>query len=326
MDPSKPVLEYKNWHSITDYWSDYQLALDNGWVLYDANGNVVYEKGWPENKLMDPGHPGFKQYLVEWIGESIARGFDGVWADNSNSIYIQTAWRLSARPVNPRTGQLYTDEDWFNDHVELINHVKSIYPNYIFCSNGMLYNGYEFFKDKALYERFLNEADMDILYIEGIFGDPWGVPYSESDWKRSVDLVIWLQEYFLNDPSKEVILRSTSAYNVPTTYDEASEFIFSSCLLGTSVNERNIISPMFNMESPYTQSLYQVELGMPIETYHVLEGTHVYEREYSNVRVLVNPTSTTYTVDLGGSYQRVNGATVSSITLKGYTAAILIKP
>ena len=57
MDPDKPVVSYRNVHAMTESGPDFQMALDNGWVLRDINGNYIFEQGWPQNIIMDVGNP-----------------------------------------------------------------------------------------------------------------------------------------------------------------------------------------------------------------------------------------------------------------------------
>ena len=51
------------------------------------------------------------------------------------------------------------------------------------------------------------------------------------------------------------------------------------------------------------QNLFKTDLGVPKGNYYVIEGTHVYERDFSKVKVLVNPTNDNYTVYLDEDYK-----------------------
>jgi hypothetical protein len=277
---------------------------------------------------MDVGSQSYREYIVNWLVTEMDLGFDGMFGDNSLEIYPQTIWRLSAVPINPRTGQLYTDEDWLADRVGFINYLKSVAPDAVFLSNGMIYNGEEFFKDKALYEVFLRDAEIDGLFIEGVFNNDQGTPYSEAGWIKSVDLIIWLQDNFLNDPEKFIVCRSLTMRGLPdgVTEDSFTAFIFASTLMGTSRDGQNYVCAKGNMESAFTQSLFRIDLGTPTEEYHIIPDSHVYERDYTKTKILVNPTATAYTVDLGGSYINMNGEQVASIQVPKYSGLILIIP
>jgi hypothetical protein len=67
------------------------------------------------------------------------------------------------------------------------------------------------------------------------------------------------------------------------------------------------------------------DIGSPTESYHIISGTHVYEREFTTSKVLVNPTYSSYNINLGGTYKTINGNTVSTITVPPHTGMILFK-
>lgn len=321
------VVAYWNFLSVWEGSSWFQEAQDNGWALRDANMNYVYEVGHSENKVVDPGSQLYREKLVAFINEQMSVGYDGMFADNSGFIYPQTDWLLSDRPINPRTGELYTDEEWLNDVIGLIEYVKTN-SNAKIVSNGMLYNGHEYYKpaNTPKYDYFLNNADIDILFIEGIFNN-MGAFYDEEDWIKSLDLVIYLQNNFLQDPNKSLVLWSQTSYGVPDwmSKDEASLFIFASSLLGISESGQNYIACHGNMDSTFTQDLFNLEIGVPLEDYQLVEGTHVYERDYSKAKILVNPTTSSNRVMLGAEYRTLNGLTVSEITLEKISATILFE-
>jgi len=52
----------------------------------------------------------------------------------------------------------------------------------------------------------------------------------------------------------------------------------------------------------------------------------MYVRDFKNGKVVVNPTGSTNSMNLGGSYVTIGGANKSSITLKANTAEIFLKP
>ena len=76
--------------------------------------------------------------------------------------------------------------------------------------------------------------------------------------------------------------------------------------------DKNLTTP-----SPY----WDVPIGVPSGAYAKVGG--VYQRSFTNGRVLVNPTTATLSVGLGGSYVNLDGATVTSVTLAPHTAEIL---
>jgi hypothetical protein len=52
---------------------------------------------------------------------------------------------------------------------------------------------------------------------------------------------------------------------------------------------------------------------------------NVWMRDLSNGKVVFNPKSTSYVVNLGASYKFLNGTTVSSLTLGALSGVVLLK-
>ena len=323
MDPSKKVIVYRDFMNIKENLSEWELALENRWILLDENGDYVYARNHPNNKVADRGSPSFRGYMASWIRSQIEMGFNGIFCDNSIQVYPNTQWTISARPINPRTGKLYTDDEWLEDCLGFINYMKREVPEALLICNGMPFNGRAFYNDESKLVYFLLNSEMDGKFMEGAFNNFDGV-YSEEDWKKSVDCIIWFQENYLRDTGRYLVIWS-QAKAIPEefTQDQMALFIFASSLLAVSFDNQNYISLHGYMDSKLAEELFNLELGMPIEDYCIIEGTHVYKRDLTKIKVLVNPTSEIYTVTLDGTYLDLDGAFVSSVTLTGYTGTLL---
>jgi hypothetical protein len=323
VDPDSIVIVYRDFMNIKEGLTEWYRALENDWVLRDENGDYVYAINYPINKIADRGSPSFMDWMADLVQSYIDMGFDGVFCDNAIQVYPNTDWTMSARPINPRTGELYTDREWSDDCINFINHIKNEVPEALLICNGMPFTGRAFYRDQPELERFFRRSEMDGKFIEGTFNN-FNDLYSESDWKKSVDMIVWFQENYLNDPDKYLVIWSQSR-QIPDylTPNQMSSFIFTSSLLGVSRTNQNYISLHGNMDSAFSQSLFDIDLGVPMEDYHKIDGTKVYERQFSKVRVLVNPTNTDYTLHLGLLYLDLNGNEVSSITIQAYSGTIL---
>jgi len=323
-NPESEVIVYYDFMNILSGTSLYQQALNNNWILKNEYGEVIYAQTNPENKVVDRGSQSYRQYVANWVRDQIQEGFDGVYADNAIQLYPPIDWTISELPVNPRTGNLYTDQEWFDDTKGFIDYIKNAVPQAKMVTNGALFNGRSFYRDQPLYQSYLATAKTDSVFIEGMFNN-FGTMYSETDWIKSVDLIIWMQNNYLNNPSKSLVIWSQARSGIPddVSRDQMSTFIYTSSLLGISKTEQNYVSCHGNMASAFTQSLYEIPLGLPEESYHIISGTKIYEREFTKVRVLVNPTTSSYTINLGKQYRNMNGNIVTSITLGKYSGAIL---
>jgi hypothetical protein len=74
------------------------------------------------------------------------------------------------------------------------------------------------------------------------------------------------------------------------------------------------------------QNLWKTDVGSPLGNYSIIPGKHVYVRDFSKAKVLVNPSTSSYQIDLVGSYKKLDGTPVSSpITMNAHTGEILLK-
>jgi len=70
---------------------------------------------------------------------------------------------------------------------------------------------------------------------------------------------------------------------------------------------------------------WDIDIGSPIEDYHARAGTPLYEREYSKGLVLINPSSESVQINLGGEYKNLDGNIVETLTLGSHEGKILLK-
>jgi hypothetical protein len=68
---------------------------------------------------------------------------------------------------------------------------------------------------------------------------------------------------------------------------------------------------------------YEAEIGEPLNDYY--KENEIYQRDFTNGMILVNPGDWTVTARLDGTYRTLEGKTISEITLKSKTGAILLK-
>jgi hypothetical protein len=326
-DPTTKIFVYRNFQAILDGGEDWREASDD-WFLKDEYGEYIREGDHLQNVVTDPTNTEYREWLVDWLINRTDMGYEGVFADNSLEAFVPyttASKRLTAWPLKAN-GDPYTDDEWREDYIDLVNYVRDRIDVPMLC-NG-IWNGYNFYNNRAEFEEFLSQANFDIVFMEGVFTNMKGVPWRESIWGQSVETLIWLQESWLDDPDKYLVIWSQARAGINETADRdrTAKFIFASALMGISKDGQNYVSPHGHMEPAKIQALYDIDLGVPLGDYHVIQGTNVYERDFSKVRVLVSPTMQNYTIDLGGSYETIDGNTVSGdFTIYGHTGEILLK-
>ena len=96
------------------------------------------------------------------------------------------------------------------------------------------------------------------------------------------------------------------------------------CYFLTSNGSDGLANP--NTESPSNwSSANDVNLGDPISTAGHYRWNGLFRRDFAAGMTVVNqPGSPTTTVNLGGTYRRLDGTLVTSVTLAAATGAVLV--
>jgi hypothetical protein len=286
--PDLKVIVYRNVRAV--YTTSGETAK---WLLKDANGNYIYSLDYPDKYfLCDIGNPEYQDYVANWVKAQIdTYGFDGVFADWGIDAGGGLTYGLSGHAVNPRTGALYTEGDWVQGTLEIAQKIKAKIGSKLYIGNG-INDGDKWLGLKSTYVRFL-ELPIDGLMAEGCFTLGQG----ESSWKNSLDFMVWLQDNFLAKRANGVFLPVCWLRGAT---NEQTKYLYCSCLLGIKDFSKNYLWMNEVTCSDYTQSLFKIEIGAPEGDYYVIQGTHVYARDFTKAKVLVNPTSNTYTVEING--------------------------
>jgi hypothetical protein len=318
----KKVELYRNVEAIGDASSDYN-SIPRSWALKNSTGGYVVEKGWTQNIHLDPANQQYRDYLSSvLLGNITKMGIYGVWADNGvvPVLALQARDSFSSTPINPKTGSPYTQDEWFNASIGLLNYVKGK-TGLVITANG-LWNGDAYFSYRNVYDRFFSESRVDGIFMEGIFGNTNGNLWVEYSWKNSIDLISTLQTKWLTSPSRHIVMYTRAL--TPKTV----RFVYSSAMLAISTNGQNYLGLFFNETSQIqeAQRLFAIDLGLPTGNYSVVSGTHVYRRDFARGIVLVNAhDSSTYTITLGKNYRTSDGTILSSIQMGPKTGEVLIE-
>jgi hypothetical protein len=327
--------------AIYDYWPDeWNYANSQGWLLKDANGNYVSGVGCPDHYVVDITNTSYQEWLgvkVEsWLTEYPY--FDGVYADNSLKYSAQLfAGQCNATPVDPSTGHYFTDQEIWDGCAGILNAIiDAVGPNKLVVPNGV-WSGSTFFDPTTGtgYMYMLSEVPrLNGLGSEGTFrayDDQW---YSVSDWKQSVDFVTWVQDNFLNGHPERVFTAACNTVTLPpnATLAQVIMYGFSSMFLAINYSSpQNTIDFVIDYSQhpdalQLVQKLRNVNMVAALGDYYNINSTSVYARDFVKGEVLVNPSSTDYTVPLTGTYTNFydNSTTTSSVLVPAHTGIILL--
>ena len=118
---------------------------------------------------------------------------------------------------------------------------------------------------------------------------------------------------------------NVSATAAPEQIDRWHKYALASFLLGTNghsyfnFSTANTVAGVF-IDHPWDR----VQVGGPVNRYAKVRG--VYRRDFSAGIALVNPTTASVTLSLGGTYRDLSGVERTSITLTPNTGDVLVKP
>jgi hypothetical protein len=304
---------------------------NNGWLLKTSTGSYVTESGGTAY-FVDVGNPAVWSWYANWLNGYVTQyNLDGVYLDNS-CCDLGAFYSATSTPVNPRTGAAWTDAQVVTAYISYVNTIKdTLGPDKIVLSNGV-YNSYSsHWNDNA--RQLITQSRLD-----GIVSEGWMGPYTrnyidEAQWVGNINMAVWMQSNLLATRTNGLFLAFCPQVSTnPDVYSAAADtattkqyttYCFTSLLLA-SQNSGNYI--FFGTTDAYSQGLFNINVGTPTNSYYQVTGTHVYSRDYTNVKVLVNPSSSAYSVPLTNSYLTQDGTSAgSSITVPAYSGIILNK-
>jgi len=305
---------------------------NNGWLLKDTSNNLV--SGGGSSYYVDFGNPAVWAWYANWInGYLTTYGLDGVQIDNV--FWDSQVWYYTSQTaINPRTGVAWTDSQILNAYAGFISEIKDVLgPSKTVLING-IYNGESWRFPTTSIQALIN-AGADGVISEGWLGDAYSLSwagFTEQNWVNSINMAVWLQNNLLAVKSNAVFLPlcacASTNPDVPGTLNgqatsaQYTTYAYASLLMAATYNGNYLF---LGTTDSYSQSLFQINIGTPAGNYGMVSGTHVYSRNFTNGMVLVNPTATSYQVNVGSGFiNAVTGASTSStVTVPAYSGLIL---
>jgi len=312
-NPDLMLFAYMNGSAVGRKYAD---TFPDDWYLRDASGAKVRSKAYG-NYMMDPADPGWIANRVATCQEDLATSdFNGCYLDVLGVSPTRAAY-VTGVPIDPRTGQPWTAADWLAATSSLATAVKSGVTPAPVLGNG-LGNGPLYFNATAPTSQLLDgiDAGMAESWLRHA-RDAIGNYPSIRQWTESIEM--------LRTSEKPVFALTKVWVSAAITEKRAwHRFALASFLLanpGGDYFDYSWAPQGLVTDDPFIRA---TKIGAPVGTYALRSG--VYQRTYSNGRVLVNPSFDTFTIALGGNYVRLDGVTVNSVTLGPHGAAILRLP
>lgn len=277
------------------------------WYLHDKYGNRIKQTQY-DFYVMNPLSDGWRNYYVETALDILEDYpvFDGVFGDDCWT--EPHTWRFDNPDISPEV-----EANWYSWMLEMIQVVKQVLGDKLFIvntpDNGDLVDAC----DGKLEEEFIHP--------------PW---YESTDYYdeyiKPLEKINSLKN--LSAKGKYYLAQSGSRYSTTEEGRRVMMYCLTSFLLGVSGDKATfgwVHGPhYYSLDDRYWPE-FDVDVGSPQGAYEQIEGTNVYGRMFTNVYVLVNPTTSSYIISLGENYQTLDGETVSSVTLDGHSGVILLK-
>ena len=297
--------------SSSVYWSTVNAHED--WFIHDNAGNRVINNYWWGWYLMDV-RSGWRDFYVQYANTLLSSPYvDGLYGDD---VLNEIRWTITAGVFSDAvTNTVLTTSDfsssylnnWKSDIVSFLNYVDS----HLVANKKFIINSEE--RDTNIY--------LTNTSVDGKMAENFVSVTTENRFLEDVNGMV-------RDSAtgKIFIAESTGGWEPYTPSQHSGEFCYASALL--AMNGEHCYFGFnygayygFEQGSSHMPTLAP-NLGSPSGAYY--KSQSVYWRDFANGKVLVNPSDVSYTVNLGGNYQLLDGTIVSSINLEPWSGEIIL--
>jgi hypothetical protein len=292
------------------------------WYLYDARGAKV-QAAKTGNCLMNPmstqtafGAAGWTQYVEQQCASALADpNTSGCFLDQMNAAPMGSGF-VNGAPIDPRTNQPFTNTAYMQ---MVAAHGQAVASKLGAPVVGNAYDSAP--RYYGIPTSIVNQASGIVVdEAEHWFGNDITQADNTAAWQQAVQMEIDAQA-----AGHGTILNVDAPGPNP---EQWRSYMAASYLLGNNGGAWLEFAPNgttapFDSLSP----LYNLPVGTPTETYSKVQGYAVggyYRRDYTHGMVLANPSGSSVTVNLGGTYVDVTGQQMTSITLAAWSGAVLV--
>ncbi|HEV3386266.1 MAG TPA: putative glycoside hydrolase [Gemmata sp.] len=338
------VNQQESWFAHQTYSGEPQSTADL------ASGRVGNSTGWDQ---ADISNPAWQQYTLNQVIQNMAATGSNGWFADSYTYGLGGAGYDGTIPTRYQGTNAANSVDWpggVDWTTQLGNWAQTI-ENAFAQYNAANGTSYVFIPNLdarvTSWEPNWYDNANGVPFIDGAFLEGFGEWTDTYDWTLSMN-----RGLNLTDNNKIVIMQPYPSADPSTSAGQQQVDFFLGTYLLLKGNQTYLNIDYSGGAQYYPE--YNLNLGAPTTALpsnvssYLWDG--VYRRDFQNGFVLVNPGSTTYTLNLGGNYQQViasGGGTLSdsqidangnyiggsmsyqnvnSITLTGGSAAIFLNP
>lgn len=312
MNPDIKILAYVPSISWNNIWQDrlhsslYEGIEESFW-LKNSQGEQV--SIWPETQALDLTS-GWKDYLATFVAEEILINdeyWDGVFYDEVSD---EITW---IENVELSSASADLDKTWLNAYTSLFEKTRNLIEDEkIIISNG---------------SSNLQHAP----YVNGRMFESFPTPWEAGgDWNAIMDQYFTLEAETAYQPT--IILNSDTSNTGDNTDYQKVRFGLASTLLGGGYFGFDFGTESHQQLWRYDE--YDAFIGAPTDS-AIHNGQGVWERNFTNGRVLVNSSDSEQTIRLGGEFEKIHGtqdaqindgSIIYSVTLDPWDGVLLLRP
>jgi hypothetical protein len=293
-------------------------AYPASWYAHDSKGDRI--RSTFGNYLMNPANPLWAATIAKQCTEAIAKShYDGCFLDTLGTAPLTPGY-TTGMAIDPNTNQVWTDTQWLQATSGVAKATQTANPSAVIMDNGLL-DGQKYYLPVGSTEPLIaaTHVGMVELWLRSNATPPTKFR-SETEWLQDIDMVVnaQAQGFYVATTTKLWVSASSAQQTAWQKYALASFLL--------AANGRAYFQFMPNDTNAgliYDSSWDHVAIGNPTDAFSKVGG--LYERSFTNGISAVNPTGSSATINLGGSYKNLNGQTVTSETLAPNTGDVFIK-
>lgn len=292
------------------------VAANPSWVLKDGVGNNLYipfgcSGGVCPQYAGDFGNAGFRQFILDRIAGKLSGGtYSGIFIDDVNMDFRVSDGNANfVAPTDPRTGLAMTETNWRVYMAGLCQLIRATYSqreiahNALYWAGGASADAEPSIKAQIESATYINierwVSDSGITAGTGQFGWQTLMAYCERRHLSGVQII---------------------CSSFPDTTAVEAEYALASYWM--IANGGDLIQSGYQSAPDGWWAGWDLQLGVPTSGRYQWNG--LWRRDYTAGMVLVRePTLSSTTVTLPGTYTTVAGSQVTEVTLAGAQGAVL---
>jgi len=331
-NPKIILLAYFPTKSYITGWGDSlhvaeKRGIDPSWYLKDASGNTL--SVWPGTQALSITS-GWNSYAPQFVHDHILSTglWDGIFYDEvSDTISWLNSGNVDLNHDGAPDNGTVADAAWKAGMVTLLAKARSLDPDKLFVINGTSTPEFQQYINGRMFETF------------------------PSPWEANGDWYELMRRYIANEPliaKPEVIIINSNTANAGNQGDYSQmRFGLTSALMGNAFYSFDYGDQDHGQTWRYDE--YNVALGKPtgvptLSSKPTVQATAangyrfsagVWQRDYANGIVFVNPTATAQTVTFDSEYEKIHGAQdpitndgsiVSAVTIQPKDGLVMLRP